>query len=277
MSNPRQLVLVVTILCVLFYNEAQSWWFPECVISSEHFVAESNRSEEETREVLERAEELRRVYLDTFQIDEAELPDTNHQLRIYGSRKEFKRTNPTSPWAEAYYSCPKSHFYIDEQGEDGFDSMLHEVTHQLAHEIAYLKYLPEWINEGVACTFASCEFVDGEIQLDAVKPTSYPAMWLGHFHYSGDLLQDLDDGKLISVEAIVRGEFPISKSQHVNLYYIQYWSLAHYLWSEFPDQFIEYYNRSAPIDEFESTFGTFEEVQTGWYRHLLKLTTPPAN
>ena len=79
--------------------------------------------------------------------------DKKMLLKIYSSRKELKRANPLSGWAEAFYREPYCHQYIEAENENRpYHWMVHEATHQLNNEVSQFE-LPQWAEEGIACYF----------------------------------------------------------------------------------------------------------------------------
>ena len=62
-------------------------------------------------------------------------PRAKLQLRLYGTRAEFKAFNRQPAWAEALYRQPECRAYVGD-GPNPYHWMLHEGAHQLAREVA---------------------------------------------------------------------------------------------------------------------------------------------
>ena len=248
-------------------------WTPTHKIESDHYLALSAASEEDTREALAKAETLYRAYVDFWGIDEA--PRRKHLLKIYASRAEFKRHNPTPAWAEALYQKPYCHQYIErDNGRRPYQWMIHEATHQLNFELSGFQ-LPQWAEEGFACYFSTSRLTGDRLELGAIDRRVYPIWWLDSLELSGDLAQDIADRKIMSIKSIVNDEKPLNINTRFNLYYIQWFTLVHFLLEgrdgEYKEAFLNTLRQNSGQIDFEKDIAPFKEIERQWYQHLRKM------
>jgi hypothetical protein len=191
---------------------------------------------------------------------------------LYRDQAQFKAHNRSHPWAEAYYLPPQCHAYYAQGERNPVHWMLHEATHQLAREVARFPKV-RWSDEGLASYFGSSRILDGALVPGTADRDTYPIWWLPQLALSGDLDEDLAKGRLIPLRAIVEGNGP-PIGEHVNTYYIQFWSLTHFLLHHDGGRHAQAYRRliaqGGSLREFEAAFGPIEQVQAAWYRHLLQ-------
>jgi hypothetical protein len=245
-------------------------------IETAHYTVYSYATPEQTRRITQAAEALHaaygRVFADSLDA-KAEAPRL--QLVLYATRAQFKAHNRSSPWAEAFYQFPRCHAYYDDHAANPYHWMVHEATHQLNAEWAHMR-LPKWIDEGVAAYFATSRIDHGVLHPGDIDPETYPTWWLPQLPLSGDLDRDLADGRLIPLYALITGTGP-DINHNVNLYYIEYWSLVHFLFEDEHGRhaagFKALMKTKGSIDEFERLVGPVETMQRAWYAHLLRMRT----
>ena len=109
----RMLVLLAVALAVVAYVKRP--WFYDLTAESEHYVCYSTANDVQTQKILDVAEALYTAYTTEF----ADLPGLSVEhaklkLKLYKDRQEFKRYNPLSGWAEAFYRKPYCHQYFSE-------------------------------------------------------------------------------------------------------------------------------------------------------------------
>jgi len=248
-------------------------WTPALKLESEHYIALSNASIEDTQEALNRAEALYQAYTNFWDVKAK--PSKKLLLKIYSSRKEFKRANPMSGWAEAFYKEPYCHQYVESERENRpYHWMIHEATHQLNNEVSHFE-LPQWAQEGIACYFSTSKTIEGKINLGIIDRDTYPVWWFYSLDLSGDLSQDKSTQQIMSIKSIVNDEKPLKLSQHVNLYYIHWFSLVHFLiegeQGKYREQFISSVKKASGLDSFEKNFGPYNQIELQWYQHLSRI------
>ena len=274
-SSKKRLLIDLLLVAVVFGGYFwYTHWTPELKLDSEHYKALSNVSIEDTEDALSKAETLYQAYIAFWDV-EAKSTDNKLLLKIYSSRNEFKRANPFSRWAEAFYSEPYCHQYIEAESEKKpYHWMVHEATHQLNNEVSQFR-LPQWAEEGIACYFSTSQMNDGKMSLGVIDWDTYPIWWLSPLGLSGDLSRDKADDKILSIKSIVNDEKPLKMSQHVNLYYIHWFSLVHFLLEgeqgKYRQAFIACVKAPSGLEAFEENIGSYQLIEQQWYQHLLKI------
>jgi hypothetical protein len=240
-------------------------------IETAHYTIHSSATRDQTARVAASVEALHRAYATFF----AGMPNMEKrpgklQLVLYKDQAEFKAHNRSSPWAEAYYLSPRSHAYYSD-GENPVHWMIHEATHQLNREAGQFNKV-KWIDEGLAAYFGSSWIEDRTLKPGKIDPDAYPIWWLPKLELSGDLHEDLRSGKLIPLRAIVSGQGGPDINNNVNLYYIEYWSLSHFLQhyqdGKYSQRYRELITTGGTLEDFERFIGPIDHIQDEWYAYL---------
>ena len=239
-----------------------------------HYTLYSYASPQDTKRVAQAAEALHDAYGRVFaNLVDAKASMPRLQMVLYGTRGQFKANNRSSPWAEAYYQRPRCYAYYGAGAPNPYHWMVHEATHQLNTEWAHLR-LPRWINEGVASYFGTSRIENGVLRVGESDPNTYPTWWLPQLWLSGNLEDDLAHGRLIPLRALITDTGP-NINQNVNLYYIEYWSLVHFLLEDDANRYGAGLNALLATDgslkEFERLVGPVDVVQREWYSHLVRV------
>lgn len=91
---------------------------------------------------------------------------------------------------------------------------------------------------------------------------------------SGSLERDLASGRLIALRPLIDGSGPPIGGRYLNLYYLQYWSLSHFLFHHDGGKHAAAYRRllrgRGTLAEFERELGPVETIQAQWYAYLLE-------
>ena len=195
-------------------------------------------------------------------------------LRLYADRREFQAENRSQPWAEAYYLDGVAYAYYDAHGRNRLHWMLHEVVHQLNREVAGWT-LPRWSNEGLATYLSASRWRDGELRGGEPDPTAYPVYWLPKLPFGGDRSADIAAGHFIPLRAVLTGEGAPPLARTVNLQYVHWWSLVHFLMhgesGRYADGFRALLRSEGTPADFERLIGPIDEVEAAWYAHLIAL------
>jgi hypothetical protein len=239
-----------------------------------HYTLYSYASPEETKRVALAAEALHDAYGRVFaDLIDTKAPMPRLQMVLYGTRGQFKANNRSSPWAEAYYQRPRCYAYYGVGAPNPYHWMVHEATHQLNTEWSHL-HLPRWINEGVASYFGTSRIENGVLRVGEIDPNTYPTWWLPQLWLSGNLEDDLAHGRLIPLRALITDTGP-DIDRNVNLYYIEYWSLIHFLLegdaTRYGAGFKALLATDGSLKEFERLVGPVDVVQREWYSHLVRV------
>jgi hypothetical protein len=247
------------------------------LLRSAHFTIHSTATATQTAQVAAAAEALHAAYVARFGAGPA---GRRFELVLYRDREQFKRNNHSRPWAEAYYLAPRCYAYYSDDANP-YHWMLHEATHQLLRESSGWRPA-KWANEGIASYFGASRLVDGVLMDGTIDPTAYPIWWLSSWTLAGDLRADIAAGRIIPLRALVTDTGP-PIDDNVNLYYLHYWSLSHFLLryegGKYAAGYRELIARGGSLADFEALIGPVEAIQLQWYayvRQMLRENTSPA-
>ncbi|MCC7249548.1 MAG: DUF1570 domain-containing protein [Lysobacter sp.] len=196
------------------------------------------------------------------------------KLTLYRDRAQFQRYNHSLPWAEAYYLTPMCHAYYVDGAPNPYHWMVHEATHQLNAEVAHFKKAP-WIDEGLGTYFGTSRFANGELRLGEIDPDTYPIWWLASFPLDEDVRVDIEQGRWVPLKTLLTGEGMPPMAGRVNQYYVQYWSLTHFLFHYDGGRYADAYKRliaeGGTLANFEKRIGPVDRIEREWHRYLLGL------
>ncbi|MGO1073309.1 DUF1570 domain-containing protein [Lysobacter sp. CA199] len=240
---------------------------------SEHYAIFSTATPERTAQVAAAVESLYRAYAGFFRWTDGAPPQDRLKLILYRDRAQFSQYNTSMPWAEAYYRKPYCHAYYADRGENPYHWMLHEATHQLNAERAGMA-APRWINEGLATYFGTSVLENGVLHPGRIDPQTYPIWWLDDLALSGSLQNDLQSKRLIELRKVIDGSGPAIGGGYLNVYYLQFWSLTHFLFHGQDGKYAGAYRKlmrgRGTVEEFEATIGPIARIQQEWYDYLLE-------
>lgn len=238
------------------------------IIQTSHYRIYSTASDDQTGKVSHAVEALYQSYVGYFGPKPHAM---QFELVLYKDRAQFRAYNRSSPWAEAYYRTPRCYAYFA-GGSSPYHWMIHEATHQLLRELSGYKPA-KWINEGVASYFGASQVIGSTLQRGNIDYGAYPIWWLSSLNLSGDLRQDIALGKIIPLRQLISNTGP-DINQHVNLYYIHYWSLTHFLLhyrnGHYSKSYKELISLGGTLDDFQRLIGPPERVQLEWYQYLVQ-------
>jgi hypothetical protein len=193
------------------------------------------------------------------------------KLILYKDRREFTVHNGNSSWAEAFYQPPSCHAYYSKGKPNPYHWMIHEGTHQLNNEIAHFK-VQDWVDEGLATYFGTSKIKDGKLLPGQIDVDAYPIWWLPGLSLTGNLQIDIKNGKIITLRSLITGKGGPDINKHFNLYYIQYWSLTHFLFNYKGGHYAEGYRRlitkGGSLESFKKSVGPIDRIQNEWYEYL---------
>ena len=240
-------------------------------VETEHYAIATTATPEQTRAIGAAVESLHRAYSAFFAKALAgEGAPGRLQLRLYRDRSEFVAHNRSFPWAEAYYRAPICHAYYSGGGQNPYHWMLHEATHQLNHEVAGFENR-RWMNEGLATYFGASRIENGVLHPGSIDSTAYPIWWLTRIPLSGDLGRDIEQRRWIPLRDLLADTGP-AIGRHLNLYYVEYWSLSHFLFHYRDGQYAQGYRavirEGGSVEAFERRIGPIDRVQEQWYGYL---------
>jgi hypothetical protein len=238
----------------------------------------------QTEQVAHAVESLHDAYLDFFR---EQLPETatrsrtkKLKLTLYRDRTQFQVYSTSMPWAEAYYRTPMCHAYYVKGAPNPYHWMVHEATHQLNAEVAHFKKAP-WIDEGLGTYFGTSRFVNGTLRLGDIDRDTYPIWWLPTFPISGDLDADIAEKRWIPLRIFLTGKNAPPMAGRVNQYYMQYWSLTHFLFhydnARYATAYKQLIAEGGTLANFEKRIGPADRIQREWYGYLLGLRDAAAD
>lgn len=238
-----------------------------------HYAISSTAAEPATQAVAAAAESLYRAYHDFFQLPADATREHKLKLILYRDRQEFSAYNTSMPWAEAYYRTPYCHAYYTDGVANPYHWMLHEATHQLNAEVAGIAKA-KWMNEGLASYFGASSLRDGVLTPGRIDADAYPIWWVADMPLSGVLQHDLERGALIPLRDLIANTGPPISGRYLNVYYIEYWSLSHFLFHYERGKYARGYRQllrgDGSVAAFEAAIGPLDRVQAEWYGYLLE-------
>ena len=271
----RLLVYLAIVLVIVGWDVGRRRWSPAITVTTAHYTIQSSATAEQTREIGVAAELLHAGYM-TF-LDELDVTPQSHgklQLKLFKDREEFRLCNRVRGWAEAFYRKPYCYQYYSAGEPNPYHWMIHEGTHQLTAEVAGLD-LPKWLDEGIADYFGTSQIVGAELALGQIDTNTYPVWWLHKLATTEDLAADKGNTSVIPLRSIISGTGGPDIDEFFNLYYLHWWSLAHFL-MEYEDG--KYRHGVAQMVEsdgdesaFERHIGNIEDIEKQWYAHVLGL------
>jgi hypothetical protein len=240
------------------------------LLETSHYRVHSTATPDQTRQVADAVESLHAAYMELF-ADEIRPSPRPLTLVLYADREEFQRNNRSRPWAEAYYLRPACYAYYGGGKENPHHWMLHEAVHQLNTEVAGWR-LPAWANEGVAGYLGASWLEDGVLTPGRSDPATYPIWWLSRMELTRDRQADVDALRFIPLRDLLEGRGP-GIDRHVNLYYLHYWGLTHFLFHYQNGKHAAAYKqllaRGASTPDFERLIGPLGDTEEAWYAYML--------
>jgi hypothetical protein len=193
------------------------------------------------------------------------------KLTLYAYQAQFKANNYSMPWAEAYYLRPVCYAYYAKGEPNPYHWMIHEATHQLNAEVSGFRKA-KWIDEGLATYFGTSRIEGGKLIPGKIDPDTYPIWWLRNSELTRSLDADIEAGRWIPIRALISGRNAPNINSNVNRYYIQYWSLTHFLFHYDNGRYSEAYKRliakGGSLTNFETIIGPADRIEYEWYRYL---------
>lgn len=271
----RFLIYLGIFAAILGWDTVRRHWSPDIVQETEHYVVYSTATAEQTEEIARVAEIVHAGYgrfADRFGCEIC--PRGKLKIKLFKDREEFRHCNRVRGWAEAFYRKPYCYQYYSAGEMNPYHWMMHEATHQLNAEAAHLK-LPQWLDEGIACYLSTSRIVDDALALGQIDTNTYPVWWLDLIATTGDLERDWANGTIIPLRTIISGRGGPAIDDHVNLYYLHWWTLIHFLVEGEEGihhaGFARLLDGRVDLTAFEKHIGPVESIEKSWYEHVLSL------
>jgi len=269
----RMLIYLAVVLGIAGWRFIPRSWHPTVTLDAAHHRIYSTATREQTDATAHALELLYAAYsnrmgsLPTFQRAHPLL-----QVKLFKDREEFRRINPGLGWAEAFYREPYCRAYFSAGESNPYHWMLHEAVHQFNNEVAHLR-LEKWLEEGLAEYFSTSRLDTNGLALGRIDPNTYPVWWIDELATSADLAENLRNGSVIPLKAIVTDSGGPSMRRHVNLYYLHWWTLTHFVFenAQHRERALKLVERGGGLAAFEECVGPIERVQSEWHAHVRKL------
>jgi hypothetical protein len=269
----RMVLYLFILLCVAGWKYIPRPWHPIVHVQTLHYSIASTAPQHATEEIGRVVEQLYLAYSNQF----GSLPGftPSHpklQMKLYKDRNEFRRINPGLSWAEAFYRQPYCQAYYSAAEINPYHWMLHESIHQFNQEVARLD-LAKWLEEGLAEYFSTSKFQKQVLHVGHIDPNTYPVWWSELIATTPNLATNLQNGSVIPLRAIISGRGGPGMSRNVNLYYLHWWTLTHFVFQtpKYRDHAPALLIAGGGISAFEKEIGPIEQVQTEWHKHVRRI------
>ena len=230
-------------------------WHPTQIIETSHYKIYSTAPRQQTADTARALELLYVAY--SNRLGSASGCQNIHPLlkiKLYKDRDEMRRINPGLGWAEAFYREPFCRAYYSADEINPYHWMLHESVHQLNNEVAHLK-LAKWLDEGLADYFGTSKLQSDRLALGKIDLNTYPVWWLNDLATSTNLAENIKNGSVIPLRAVINDHGGPSMNEYFNLYYLHWWTLTHFLFET-----EKYHDRVLPVSYTHLTLPTNREV-----------------
>ncbi|PWU20137.1 MAG: hypothetical protein C5B50_04780 [Verrucomicrobia bacterium] len=269
----RLLIYFLILLVIAAWRYAPRPWHPPITIETPHHIVFSSATRQQTEQTIHALDLLYSAYSNRL----GSLPrfERSHQkleVKLFKDRAEFRWVNPNLGWAEAFYREPYCQAYFSSEETNPYHWMLHESVHQLNHEVAHLR-LEKWLEEGLADYFATSCLESNTLAVGRIDVNTYPVWWMPELATTPDLSENIHNGSVIPLRAIIANRGGPSINSHFNLYYLHWWSLTHFIFEtpRYRAHALELLQRGGGLEAFEQTIGPLEQVQMEWHAYVREL------
>jgi hypothetical protein len=271
----RMLVYLLVALAVAAWKFLPRPWHPTLTMDAPHYTVYSTASQHQTKDTAHALELLYAAYLNRLgSVVGFESIHPKLKIKLFKDRAELRRINPDLGWAEAFYREPFCRAYFSADESNPYHWMLHESVHQLNHEVSHLK-LAKWLEEGLAEYFSTSRFTADELSVGRIDLNTYPVWWIDEIATRADLAENLRNGSVIPLRAIITDHGGPSMKQHFNLYYLHWWTLTHFLWEseKYHSRALMLAQQGGGLAAFEEIIGPVDQVQAEWHAYVRQLKT----
>jgi hypothetical protein len=269
----RLMFYLAVLLGVLAWKFVPRPWRPALTIETVHYSIASTATRQHTEEMGRMVELLYDAYsnrfstLPKFQRDHPKL-----KVLLYKDRAEMRRVNPGLGWAEAFYRKPYCRAYFSAEEQNPYHWMLHEATHQLNTEVAHVE-LAKWLEEGIAEYFSTSRIISNKLAVGTIDPNTYPVWWHEEIAKTPNVASNLANRSVIPLRAIVTNRRGPSTDRNVNLYYLHWWALTHFVFEDkgHRENATKLFESGGGGEAFERFVGAPATVQPEWHAHVRKI------
>jgi hypothetical protein len=269
----RFVIYLLVLLAVAAWKFLPRPWKPALTIQTPHYLIASSATRGQTEEIARVVECLYTAYSNRL----GALPGFRREhprlkLLLYKDRKEFRWVNPGLGWAEAFYRKPYCRAYFSADEINPYHWMLHEAVHQLNREVAQL-HLAKWLEEGLAEYYSTSRVGTNEVMVGQIDPNTYPVWWMGEIATTVDLTNNLANGSVIPLRAIVTDHGGPNLNREFNLYYLHWWTLAYFIFEDedYRGSAVALVQRGGDLEAFEKIIGPADKVQGEWHEYVRRM------
>jgi hypothetical protein len=273
------LCCLVMLLGVLAWKYVPRPWHPAITLETPHHLIYSSATRAQTSDTAQALELLYLAYSNRFSsLDGFPHQHAKLKVKLFKDRTELRRVNPGMGWAEAFYREPYCLAYFSAGEINPYHWMLHESVHQLNREVARLA-LEKWLEEGLAEYFSTSRVISNRLALGRIDLNTYPVWWIDEIATTPDLAENIRNGSVIPLRAIITNHGGPSVNTHFNLYYLHWLTLTHFIF-ESPscrDRALPLVQRGGGLRVFEETIGPVDKVQAEWHDYVRRLKSALAH
>jgi len=129
------------------------------------------------------------------------------------------------------------------------------------------------LEEGLADYYGTSLIVSNRMLQGRIDVETYPVWWLEELATRPTLEQNLRNGSVIPLRAIVTNSGGPSLRRNVNLYYLHWWTLTHFVF-ESPGHrtnAVALVQSGGNLAAFEKLIGPIDRVQQEWHDYVREL------
>ena len=269
----RWLIYLAVVLAVGAWRFLPRPWHPTRIVETPHHKIYSTATQQQIDDTAHALELLYNAYSNRLgSVTGWQREHPLLQIKLYKDRDEMRRINPGLGWAEAFYSPPYCRAYFSGDELNPYHWMLHESTHQLNHEVAHV-HLAKWLEEGVADYFGSSRLAASAMLVGQIDQNTYPVWWIDSLATSSNLTDNINNGSVIPLRAIITNRGGPSMDKEFNLYYLHWWTLTYFIFEseKYHDRALQLVQSGGELKDFERIIGPVEQVQTEWHDYVRRL------
>ena len=268
----RWLIYLSVVLAVGLWKFLPRSWHPTHIIETPHHRIYSTATQPQIEATAHALELLYVAYSNRLGSVTGWRQDHLMEIRLYKDRDELRHINPGLGWAEAFYREPYCRAYYSDGEKNPYHWMLHESVHQLNHEVAHLN-LEKWLEEGVADYFGTSQITTNELAVGQIDLNTYPVWWIDSLATRSNLVENLQNGSVIPLRAIITGTGGPSMNAQFNLYYLHWWTLTHFIFEseKYRGRAVQLFQSGGDLKSFEQIIGPVDQVQMEWHDYVRRL------
>jgi hypothetical protein len=268
----RWLIYLAVVLAVGAWKFMPRPWHPTLIIETPHHKIFSTATQRQTEDTAHTLELLYTAYSNRLgSVSGWQREHSKLQIKLFKDRAEMRRINPGLGWAEAFYREPFCRAYFSDGEINPYHWILHESVHQLNNEVAHLE-LAKWLEEGLAEYFSTSLITANELAVGRIDLNTYPVWWIDDIATSSNLTENIHNGSVIPLRAIITGSGGPSMNQNFNLYYLHWWTLTYFLFeTKYHDRALLLAQRGGGSAAFEEIIGPVEQVQIEWHDYVRRM------